>query len=123
MKCRVAIVDDAPQLRMLFRLAFEEDGRAEVVAEGSNGAEAVAIAKDHSPDVLLLDLAMPVMDGLEAIPIVRAAAPETQICVLSLSGRSLQAEALERGAHAYLAKDEDPAHVVDVAVQLCERSG
>lgn len=80
--CRVVVVDDAPDVRMLLHTILEEEGFA-VVGEGRNGTEAVELARSEQPDVMLLDLSMPVMDGLEALPQVREASPATAVLVLS----------------------------------------
>jgi len=64
---RVLVADDVADLRELVTLSLERSGRFEVVAEARNGAEAVALAERHRPDLCLLDMAMPVMDGLEAL--------------------------------------------------------
>ena len=82
MNCRLIIADDAPDVRSLLRSVLEEAGFF-VVAEARNGAEAVEIAGREEFDVMLLDLSMPVMDGLEALPLVVKAAPSSAVVVLS----------------------------------------
>lgn len=102
---RVAIVDDTPDLRMLLRLALERGEGIEVVAEGGNGQEGVDIAARHRPDVLLLDLAMPVMDGLTALPLIRQRSPTTAVVVLSgFAADAMTERAVQAGARAYLQK-------------------
>lgn len=80
--CRVVVVDDAPDVRILLRAVLEEEGVA-VVGEARNGTEAIDVARREKPDVTLLDLSMPVMNGLEALPLVVEASPETAVVVLS----------------------------------------
>lgn len=80
--CRVAIVDDAPDVRVLLRTILEEEGFA-IAGEARDGKEAVDLARQEQPEVMLLDLSMPVMDGLEALPLVIEASPETAVIVLS----------------------------------------
>jgi DNA-binding NarL/FixJ family response regulator len=63
---RVVIADDQPMMRAGFKAVLEATGNIEVVAEASNGEEAVAAATQHSPDVVLMDIRMPLMDGIEA---------------------------------------------------------
>lgn len=82
MSCRVLIADDAPDVRMLLRTVIEAEG-FDVVGEARNGVEAVEMAGAEGPDVILLDLSMPVMDGLEAMPAILEAKPATRIIVLS----------------------------------------
>jgi DNA-binding NarL/FixJ family response regulator len=111
---RVMICDDEPGLRMLLRIALGLEPDLEVVAEAANGREAIDLAKQHRPDVILLDLAMPVMDGLEALPKLRAVAPETKVVVFSGFQESLFArKARELGADAYVEKGVDPSTVAD----------
>ena len=79
----VLLVDDTPDVRMLVRRALERSGGLEVVAEVGDGAAAVEAARHHQPDVVLLDIAMPVMDGLEALPLIRQVAPRATVIMLS----------------------------------------
>lgn len=108
---RVVLVDDSVPVRATLRQLLQEEG-FEVVGEAGNGADALALLEAGSPDAVVLDLAMPGMDGLRAIPKIRELAPGTKIVVLSLAGRSLQSEALELGADAYFGKGEPMQHVV-----------
>jgi DNA-binding NarL/FixJ family response regulator len=104
-KIRVFLVDDVPELRMLVRFALEEDPEMEVVGEAGDGAEGVKGVGEAQPDVVLLDLSMPDMDGLEALPLMRERAPHTRLVVLSghEAGR-VSLEALDHGATRYLNK-------------------
>ncbi len=106
-KLRVVLADDTAEYRLLLRVILEQDGRFEVVAEAADGAEAVRVTTAEQPDALVLDLAMPVMDGLQAIPGVRAGSPDTAIVVLSGFARGrLDGDVLARGASAYVEKGE-----------------
>ncbi|MDQ3991361.1 MAG: response regulator transcription factor [Actinomycetota bacterium] len=103
---RVLIADDTPDVRMLVRLRLELDGRFEVVAEVPDGAAAVAAAESHRPDAVVLDLAMPVMDGMTAIAEIRRASPHTKIVVFSgAESEATSSEAIVRGADVYLDKE------------------
>ncbi len=119
-RTRVFLVDDVRELRMLLRLVLEEDPGLEVVGEASDGREGVEGVERTQPDVVLLDLSMPDMDGLEAIPLIRERAPEARIVVLSghEPGR-VSLEALHQGATRYVNKaselDAIRAAVRDVA--------
>lgn len=113
MAWRVVIADDARDLREMLRLAVEMDGEFEVVAEAANGEETVEAVRTHRPDAVLLDVAMPLMDGLDAIPAIRAAAPGCRILVLSGYGDlELRAAVLRAGAGAYVLKGARPREVV-----------
>lgn len=104
---RVLLADDAEDLRYLLRLAVSQHPGMAVVAEAADGAEAVAAAERHQPDVVVLDLAMPVMDGLEAIPEIRARVPHARIVVLSgFDARRMRDTVLAAGADVYLEKGE-----------------
>jgi CheY-like chemotaxis protein len=82
-KVRVLLVDDLSDIRLVMRLLLEADGRAEVVGEAADGAEAVRLAGELRPDAVVLDLRMPVMDGVSALPLIRAASPGTVVVALS----------------------------------------
>jgi DNA-binding NarL/FixJ family response regulator len=102
---RVLIVDDTAIIRTVVRRVLEADGRFNVVGEAANGREAIEAACAHRPDLVLLDLAMPEMDGLEALPHLRAQSPESLVIVLSaFSPDQMAVAAIEAGALAYLEK-------------------
>jgi CheY-like chemotaxis protein len=110
----VVLVEDDRPLRGLLRLIFEGEDDFEVVAETDDGREAVALARHHRPDLVLLDLAMPGMGGLEALPLIRAVAPGTIVVVLSGSDSMERAEqSRRRGAAAFVLKGGDPLKLCD----------
>jgi DNA-binding NarL/FixJ family response regulator len=110
---RVLLCDDSPQIRELVRIVLELEGN-EVVSEAENGREAVDEAKRLQPDVVLLDLSMPVMDGLEALPEIKRVAPEARVVVLSgFDNDRLVSQALALGADLYVAKGGDPDEIVE----------
>lgn len=84
---KVAIIDDSEDVRLLWRSELRHDSGFEVCAEGCDGRAAIEIAIAHQPDVMLLDLAMPGMGGLEALPLVLEVSPQTQVVVLTGFGR------------------------------------
>jgi DNA-binding NarL/FixJ family response regulator len=104
-KIRVVLVDDVPELRLLVRITLEDDPEIEVVGEAANGREGVDVVQRTDPDLVLLDLSMPDMDGLEAIPLMRANAPNARVVVLSghEAGR-VSLQALDQGASRYINK-------------------
>ena len=116
---RVLIADDAPDIRLLLKM-YLTDSRLEVVGEATNGAEAVAMATSHQPDAVILDLAMPVMDGLEAIPLIKQASPGTKFVVLSGFDADRMAErALGLGAETYLQKGVALGDIGQMLWNLC----
>lgn len=102
---RILIADDFQDVRMLLRLQLQRTGRFEVVGEAANGEEAVARATELQPDVVLLDMSMPRMDGLEALPLIRDAVPGVHVLVLSgFDEGSMAQRAIELGADGYIEK-------------------
>jgi PAS domain S-box-containing protein len=102
---RVLVVDDAEDLRMLLRARMETRHGLTVVGEAADGLAAVELASELQPDLVMLDLAMPRMDGLEALPLIRAAVPGVRVIVLSGFNQSTLAEkAMEAGADKYVVK-------------------
>lgn len=98
------LVDDSDDLRLLVRTFLERSG-LEVVDEGGNGREAIALARTHRPDLLLLDVSMPEMDGLEALPQVTAASPHTRVVMFTgFEQQGLDDRVRRLGATALLEK-------------------
>ena len=113
MGCRTLVVDDHPLTRSALVDLLEQHSFA-VVGEAADGVEAVERAREAQPDLVLLDLAMPGGGGLEALPLVRAAAPACEVVVLTASGseENLLA-AIRAGAAGYLLKTEPPERIVE----------
>lgn len=102
---KVLLVDDAEDLRDLLRLAIGRHKGLTVVGEAADGVEAVEAAAELQPDLVMLDLAMPRMDGLQALPLIRAAVPHVRVIVLSGFNESTLADkAIEAGADHYVVK-------------------
>ena len=121
LRIRVVLADDTAEYRQLLRLILEQDGRFEVVAEAADGAEAVRFCASERPDVVVLDLAMPVLDGLQAIPQIRAGSPETAIVVLSGFARGqLDGQALASGASRYVEKGQVFSEIVATLLEVTE---
>lgn len=118
---RVVIADDVADLRFLLQRALERSERFEVVGTAANGVEAVAAAAEYRPDLTLLDLSMPEMDGLEALPLIRRQVPESTVVVLSgFEAEAMVATARERGAAGYLVKGVSPARLTDELLRLLD---
>lgn len=105
----------------MLRLSLEASHRFAVLAEAENGLRGVELAREHQPDLILLDIAMPVQDGLEALPALREAAPDSRVVILSgFEERQHGAEALELGASAYLEKSLPPERLVARLLEVME---
>lgn len=117
----VLVADDLEDTRFLVRRFLERSGRFTVVAEAANGVEAVALVARFTPDLALLDLAMPVMDGLEALPLVRQASPQTRVIVLSDLAREWMADTTRGRADDVLEKNLDPESFVRELLCVIER--
>lgn len=104
---RILIVDDHPIVREGVRQLLGTQPDFKVVGEAGDGIEALERARELRPDVVLLDIAMPRMGGLEAVRLIREAAPATRVVVLSMFENETYAhQALEAGAHGYVLKGE-----------------
>jgi DNA-binding NarL/FixJ family response regulator len=109
---RVLLVDDHAVVRMGLKVFFDLQDDIEVVGEASDGSEGVAMARRLRPDVVLMDLLMPNMDGLTAIARIKAELPETEVvAVTSFIEEEKVTAALEAGASGYLLKDAEAEEV------------
>ena len=105
----VILVDDHSVVRMGLKAYFDTQADIRVVGEASNGAEAVRLAAEQTPDVILMDLIMPGMDGVEATRQVKRVSPRTQVIVLTSYHQDEHIfPAIRAGALSYLLKDIDP---------------
>lgn len=120
---RVLLVDDQPLIRSGFRALLNAEDDMEVVAEAGDGKEGLALAKEHLPDVALIDIQMPVMDGIEATRLIAADPALAGVHVVILTNYGLDEyvfNALRAGAAGFLVKDivpEDFLHAVRVAAR------
>jgi DNA-binding NarL/FixJ family response regulator len=105
MTIRILVVDDHPIVRQGLKTLLEGHSGWQVVGEASDGAEAVEKAKDLSPDVMVLDVTMPRMNGLEACRLLRRQSPDLEILfVTQHDSPQMMREALEAGARGYVVK-------------------
>ena len=112
---RVVVVDDDQDLRLLLRMSLERDGQFTVVAEAENGQSGVTAVLAHRPDLVLLDIKMPVMDGVEALKVIRRHVPSTVVVMLSSWDTSAHAakQCMELGADGYLRKGDHTRMIPD----------
>lgn len=110
----VLLVDDQPLLRMGFRLILEGEEDLRIVGEASDGAEAVRLVREFTPDVVLMDVRMPVLDGIEATRAITADGAGSRIIILTTFDVDEYAFAgLQAGASAFLLKDAAPQDLIN----------
>ncbi|HEY46591.1 MAG: LuxR family transcriptional regulator [Anaerolineae bacterium SM23_ 63] len=112
-KIRVLVVDDHAIVRQGLRTFIDLQSDMEIVGEGTNGIEAVDLARRTKPDIILLDLVMPEMDGIQATPRIIENSPNSRIIILtSFSEEDKVLPAIRAGAQGYLLKDIEPTELV-----------
>ena len=116
---RTVVVDDSEDVRVLLRIVLGNDGRFDVVGEAGNGHEAVELCGALRPDLVVLDRHMPVMGGLEAIPLIRARSPFTDIVLYTAAAEAgLEEAAATAGAIGVLTKSPVAVEVAQTLAQL-----
>jgi CheY-like chemotaxis protein len=116
---RIFLCDDVGDVRLLTRTGLEESSDLRVVGEADNGPAAVEGITEVRPDVVLVDLSMPGMDGFDLIPLIRERAPDVGILVFSgFAADRMESGALEVGADAYLEKGESFERLRDVTREV-----
>ena len=109
---RIYICDDQADYRTLLKAVLADDESLEVVGEGGDGAVCTEDVASIEPDVILLDVNMPGVSGLDAIPMLRERAPDTKIIMLTTArAQDCEKEAMDLGAHGFLQK---PQNVMDL---------
>src|SRR5213082_3571948 len=117
----VLLVDDVADLRFMLRLNLDGSGRFSTIGEASNGQEGIELAREHQPDLVLLDIAMPIQDGLDALPEILEVSPQSRVVILSSFGEQRYGErALALGASAYVEKTLAPDALVQRLVDVME---
>lgn len=115
----VVIVDDEDGVRWVLRHQLEDsEYDIHVVDEGSDGHAAIALAAADQPDVLIIDVDMPGLGGVDALPAVKEASPNTRVIVLTGTGERSRSAAMAAGADAYLRKPTSLDELVDTVKQL-----
>ena len=105
-RLRILLADDHTMVRQGLRKVIEERPEWEVVAQASDGREAVRLAEEHRPDVAIMDVAMPLLNGIEATRQITRRHPDTRVLILSMhADEAYVAQILQAGASGYLLKD------------------
>lgn len=118
MPIRLLIADDERLFRQSLKILLETGTDIRVVAEAANGQEAVALARDTEPDLAILDVDMPRMDGIKAIRLIRAISPRTRMLMLSVHHEDDKIRsAIRAGAVGYVLKDADRDEFIDIIRQ------
>ena len=119
---RVLLVDDQALLRMGFRLILETEPDIEVAGEAADGAAGVAMASALRPDVVLMDVRMPGLDGIAATAAITAAGPDSKVIILTTFDLDEYVFAgLKAGASGFLLKDAPPADLERIRAAILER--
>jgi len=119
MTIKIVIADDHPVVRKGLSLLLSSQDEFEVIGEAANGEEAIAKALELSPEIMLMDLVMPKMDGISATKEILRLKPEIKILILtSFSDANHAIPALEAGALGYLLKENDPDEVIQAISKL-----
>lgn len=117
---RVLLVDDQPQVRQGLRMSLGVEADFEMMGEASNGQEAIALAQALQPDVVVMDITMPGMDGLRATGELASSCPCCAVVILSLrDDAATQAQAYAAGAAAFVSKRESPEALVQAIRRVC----
>ena len=118
-KINIVLADDHVLIRKGLRAMFESDSEINVVGEASNGLEALEAAKKYKPDILVLDIRMPEMTGLEAAAKLNEYSPATKAVILSMhDSEEYVLQALDAGAYGYVLKDTDKSEFVKALKQI-----
>lgn len=103
---RIIVVDDHPAIRMAVSILLKQDGH-EIIAETNNGVDAVTLTRQHLPDIVVLDIGLPKLDGLTVITKLKLLTPKTKILVLTAQPPDLFAvRCMKAGANGFVTKDE-----------------
>jgi two-component system nitrate/nitrite response regulator NarL len=122
MAIRVLIADDHRLFAEALEAILAADARISVVGRAADGRQAVELTEQHNPDVVLMDISMPLMDGIEAAKQLRAEGSDARVLMLTGSNsRSDVSRARAAGADGYVTKDRIAAELIDAIVEVAKR--
>ncbi len=118
-KIKVFLVDDHPVVREGVRSCLRKYEQVEVVGEAASGHEAIDLAKDSSPDIVLMDISMPGMNGLEATKCLKAICPDTRVLIFTVhEKKEFVREMIQSGARGYIRKNTSPMELVSAIEKI-----
>ncbi|HTX18408.1 MAG TPA: response regulator transcription factor [Bacteroidota bacterium] len=122
-RIRLLIVDDHPLVREGLRSCLVQEKHLEIVGEAADGQEAIRMAKSTLPDIILLDINMPGMNGLEAARLLMKSSPKSKILILTMhDSKEYVNRMVSTGAHGYMLKDSPPSELV-TAIEVVHGGG
>ncbi|HMS24451.1 MAG TPA: response regulator transcription factor [Acidimicrobiia bacterium] len=116
----ILLVDDHKLVRQAVKRALTDNGY-DVVGEGGDGEEGVRLVNELNPNIVMLDITMPVMDGIAALKIIKSSHPDTRVIMLTMHGESAVVnQAINSGASAFMTKDSPMAEVIDIVHKVAQ---
>ncbi len=118
---RIAIAEDIKIYREGLKLCLSSDKNLHIISESENGADLLKAIEKEIPDIIIMDVKMPVMDGMEATKIIRKKYEQVKVLVLTMhDSEELIIYFLENGANGYVLKNADPAEIIKAIYTVCE---
>lgn len=116
----ILIIDDSRTSRKVLKNLLETDGHT-IIAEALNGEDGVQKYEEFKPDIVTMDITMPVMDGIEALKAIRSKHPDARIIMVTAAGQANKVrEAVECGATDFLAKPFEPEQITEIINRVAE---
>ena len=116
----VVLIDDHKLVRQAVKRALTDNG-FDVIGEAGDGEEGIRLVDEMNPEIVMLDITMPVMDGLSALKIIKANKPETRVIMLTMHGEAnVVNQAINSGATAFMTKDAPMAEVVEIVKKVAQ---
>jgi DNA-binding NarL/FixJ family response regulator len=117
---RLIIIDDHTLMRQTWSFFLSKDPRFSVVAETGNAEEGIELCKQHRPDLVMLDINLPGMSGMEALPLIRKYAPGTKVLAVSLHTQPVYVKKMmQNGAAGYVTKNSSREEMINALLEVC----